>query len=79
MWPRAAYYNLVGRALQIHGTACSNIHANLRTKFHVPSLNLPLVIAFKSHTKEMSAQLRCPCLTLRKNIILIQDAQGSLS
>jgi len=61
MLPRAAYYNFVGRALQIHGTVqrAGMFMPNLRTKIHMPSLNIPLVIAFfKSHAKEMTAHLQ---------------------
>jgi hypothetical protein len=39
---------------------------NLRTKFHMPSLNNPLVIAFKSNAKEVSAQLRWLSYGLQK-------------
>ena len=40
---------------------------NLRTKFHMPSLNIPLVIAFfTSHAKEMSSQLRWLAYGLQK-------------
>jgi len=38
----------------------------LRTTFHMPRLNIPLVIAFKSHAKEMSAQLRWLSYVLQK-------------
>jgi hypothetical protein len=52
---------------------------NIRTEFHMPSLNIPLVIAFKSPTKGMLAQLRCRYVTFCKHITSISAARVALT
>jgi len=51
---------------------------NLRTTFHMPSLNIPLVIAFKSQAKEMSAQLRWLSYGLQKYYFKTSGARVAL-